>query len=271
MQHRGRLGGFLGVLAIGVGVHSFVQAEDPKPPLVIESTPSAVARKNRVIIDPGHGGIDTGAKGEGIFEKSVVLEVALRAKKILEGEGTFEIILTRDTDVFVPLSQRTSLANEKNADLFISLHANASPKKNAQGLETFYLDTTNDKASRTLAERENASLKFENGTEGDIAFILSDLIQTGKLEDSIKLAHAVHQELKANSRAYWGEAKDLGVKKGPFYVLVGAHMPCILVELFFIDHPVDGKYLADSSFQLSLGQGLAEGIRAYFKSHVTAR
>ncbi|GAH00108.1 unnamed protein product, partial [marine sediment metagenome] len=138
-----------------------------------------------VLIDPGHGGDDFGAQGKGgLLEKDVVLDIALRLEKLLVEKLNAVVRLTRRKDVFVPLAERTNLANDFEADVFISLHTNASPKGKVAGLETYFLDNTNDKASRKLAERENRSMRFE-GSQSDLQFMLSDLIQNAKLEDSI--------------------------------------------------------------------------------------
>lgn len=232
----------------------------------VEPTPlQPIASLPLVVIDPGHGGMDDGALGKkGVVEKNLVLDVAKYARVELERSDKVRVLLTREEDVFVPLAERTALANDRHAALFVSLHANATPKSNASGLETFYLDNTDDKAAKSLAERENASLRFENG-EADIAMMLSDLIQSGKLEDSIILANFVQSALRDSAREQWPEANDLGVKKAPFYVLVGAHMPCILTELFFVDNPKDESHLLQDNFRKLLGRGLAAGILKYIQ------
>jgi len=216
-----------------------------------------------IVIDPGHGGEDLGAVGQGgLLEKDVVLDVALELEKLLQEELGATVRLTRRTDVFVPLMERTAFANDFEAKIFISLHANASEKGNLSGFETYYLDNTGNKASKRLAERENRSLEFEESME-DLHFILSDLIQTSKLEQSVTLANFVQKSTVAFLQRNWKNIKDLGVKRAPFYVLVGAHMPCILVEMFFIDSPQDGPRLADSAFRKEIARGLFEGIEKY--------
>jgi len=216
-----------------------------------------------IVIDPGHGGEDLGAVGQGgLLEKDVVLAVALELEKLLQEELGATVRLTRRTDVFVPLMERTAFANDFEAKIFISLHANASEKGNLSGFETYYLDNTGNKASKRLAERENRSLEFEESME-DLHFILSDLIQTSKLEQSVTLANFVQKSTVASLQRKWNNIKDLGVKRAPFYVLVGAHMPCILVEMFFIDSPQDGPRLADPAFRRGIARGLFEGIQKY--------
>jgi N-acetylmuramoyl-L-alanine amidase len=216
-----------------------------------------------IVIDPGHGGEDFGAIGVGgLMEKDVVLDIALRLEKLLISKLQARVRLTRRNDVFVPLAERTNFANDFDAKLFVSLHINASPKGNASGLETYYLDNTDDAGSKKLAERENSSVQFE-GEAGDLQFMLSDLIQNAKLDESIELANLVQRSLLRRSKPFIKELKDLGVRRGPFYVLVGAHMPCILAELFFIDHPMDGKKLADTKFRQMLAEGLFDGINEF--------
>lgn len=212
-----------------------------------------------IVIDPGHGGVEEGAKGvTGALEKNVVLSISLELEKLLKTKSKITPILTRRTDVDISLAKRTEIANTNNADLFVSIHANASVTRKLNGVETYYLDNTDDHASLKLAARENATIK--KGTEGDLEFILSDLIQTGKLDESISLAHYLQQDLISNVKKVYPEIKDLGVKKAPFYVLVGAHMPCVLVEVSFIDHQLEGRLLADKKYQKLIASALYEGI-----------
>lgn len=228
-----------------------------------ESSPVKAGTKV-VVIDPGHGGEDFGAVGlGGILEKDVTLAVALELEQILSKDRGLTVRLTRRKDVFVPLAERTAIANDFDAAIFVSLHTNASPESKLSGLETYYLDNSGDKASKKLAERENSSTRFEEA-DGDLQFMLSDLIQDGKLDDSIRLAKVIQGKLYNEAAEVMGQdAQDLGLKKGPFYVLVGAHMPCVLTEMFFIDHQVDGLHLADKGFRRRLAQGLASGIQHF--------
>jgi N-acetylmuramoyl-L-alanine amidase len=201
----------------------------------------------------------------GLLEKDVTLSVAMELEALLRKDADIRVIVTRRNDKFVPLAQRTEIANSSHADLFISLHNNASPQHQLSGLEVFYLDLEGDDASRKLAERENASVQFE-GAGGDLSYMLSDLIQHAKVGDSIRLAETIKREALGEVEERWGKFHDLGVKKAPFYVLVGAHMPCVLVEMFFIDNPEEGKRLAQREFRQSLARGLHRGIRHYLKS-----
>lgn len=217
-----------------------------------------------IVIDPGHGGEDFGSKSpSGLAEKNLVLDMAKRLESLLR-KKKLRVQLTRREDVFVPLAERTALANELNATLFISLHGNASPGGKASGFEVFYLDNSGDEASRKLAERENASLRFEDG-DSDIQFILSDLIQNAKLDDSIVLANLINLSVTNKVKERWKTAKSLGVRKAPFYVLVGAHMPCVLVELFFLDNVEDSAMLSDNNFRQDLVLGLYQGIEEFLR------
>ncbi len=225
--------------------------------------PSISARSGSVapivVLDPGHGGGDSGATGaDGQLEKDITLDVARRVRLLLERNHGFNVLLTRNKDEFVPLARRTSYANKKNAAAFISLHVNASQGHDADGLEVYYLDNANDEASRKLAERENGVREGEN--IDDLSFMLSDLIQSGKLEDSIVLSRAVESSLKIQAIRRAKSVRSLGVKKGPFFVLVGAHMPCALIEMLFIDNPSDRAMLAREEFRSALALGVADGI-----------
>lgn len=215
-----------------------------------------------IVLDPGHGGSDAGAVGpSGDKEKEITLDIARKVKTLLEKRYNYRVSLTREGDDFVPLARRTSYANKKNAVAFVSLHINASAAHDADGLEVYYLDNTNDEASRRLAERENGVAHGES--LDDLSFMLSDLIQTGKLEDSIALSRSVEGTIKTRVVKNYRDLRSLGVKKGPFFVLVGAHMPCSLVEMFFIDSPNDAKRLRQEQFRAALAVGIADGIRSF--------
>jgi|GEM_PF-985384 len=248
----------------------FVPAPEIEQPRLARRLSSVTggARKT-VVLDPGHGGDDSGAVGEfDLLEKEVTLDLSVRVKEVLEGEHGVRVILTRAEDVFVPLARRTAIANKSDADVFVSLHTNASPSHRLTGLETYYLDNTDDQASRKLAERENGVAS--GGDLDDLSFIVSDLIQSGKLEDSIQLSRVVDGSLRARVLRLYPEGRSLGVKRAPFFVLVGAHMPCSLIELFFIDNPHDARQLADSDFRDTLARAIADGI-ARFLQGVSSR
>lgn len=216
-----------------------------------------------IVIDPGHGGSELGAEGvDKVLEKDVVLNIAEELSSMLEQRLRARTLLTRKGDLTLSLAERTKIANDAGADLFISIHANASDYKTVYGLETYYLDNTNDKSSLKLAERENASL---DKSLDELSLMFSDLIQGAKMQESISFAHYLQRHLVGNLSLYYEGVKDLGVKKAPFYVLVGAHMPCVLVEVSFIDHPVEGARLITKRYQRLVAQGLYQGIKSYFE------
>jgi len=223
----------------------------------------------KIVLDPGHGGKDPGAIGVGaIAEKDIVLSVAKKLARKLRKEMGVQVVLTRNDDRFVPLEDRTALANAEDADLFISLHTNASHNSDARGLETYYLDNTNDEAAMRLAARENGTSRR---SVSDLQFILSDLTQNVKLEDSITLAHRLHGSLVSGMGRRLGEVKDLGVKKALFYVLVGARMPSVLVEMFFITNKAEGGAMAQAKYQDAIVDALYEGIQKYNHSTLASR
>ena len=232
------------------------------PRLVPRRNGGARVITKRIVLDPGHGGFDAGAvNGNGLEEKELTLDFGRRVKALLERDSSIAVHLTRTDDTFVPLARRTGYANTRKADAFVSLHLNASPSHQLRGLESYYLDTTDDEASRLLAERENGVVP--GGAVDDLTFILSDLIQSGKLEESVELSHYLESAVHRATLSNYPESKSHGVKKGPFFVLVGAHMPCTLIELFFIDNGADGAKLATDSFRSIVSEGLAKGLTRF--------
>jgi N-acetylmuramoyl-L-alanine amidase len=213
----------------------------------------------RIVLDPGHGGADPGAQGvDGILEKDIVLAIAQRVKRRLEESSNAKVLLTRETDTTRTLAERTAFANANSADLFISIHANADRSGELQGIETYTLNNSNDRATIRLAKMENGpSVRVGRG---DLSFILSDMVQSGKEEESNALAERVHSRVLARLRSRYTDVHNLGVKKGPFYVLVGAYMPCVLIETSFLSHPVEGKRLGTTAYQHDIAEGLYLGI-----------
>jgi N-acetylmuramoyl-L-alanine amidase len=230
-----------------------------------EATPNAAAAPfPLVVIDPGHGGRDPGAIGKGgLKEKDVVLQIALHVKNLLEGQKRARVVLTRDTDKFVPLERRAWIANSKGADLFVSIHVNAHPSRSVDGVETYYLDNTTDRAARRVAALENATP--DKGLD-DLSRILIDLRCNANAWESNELAHTMQEALvgKLRTRGY-GETRDLGAKGSLFYVLIGAHMPSVLVEVAFITNAADEKRLRLTAYQKFLGEGIASGITEYLQ------
>ena len=218
----------------------------------------------RIVIDPGHGGHDTGTIGPtGLEEKNVVLDVALKLRKLLEQNTGCEVVMTRTDDTFVPLEERTAIANEKSADLFISIHANASPDNSARGIETYYLNFTSSPEALEVAARENASSQ-------EAVHQLQDLIKkiamTEKIEESEDFARQVQREVYTRVTKVSGAQQDRGIKKAPFVVLIGANMPSVLAEISFLTNPRDEHMLRRSDYREKIAYALFEGIQEYLKT-----
>ncbi len=221
--------------------------------------------KKIIVIDPGHGGRDPGAIGRrGLKEKDVVLDVAKKLAKILSKNYFYDVYLTRGKDVYLPLDERTVIANGKNADLFISIHANASPHRDVGGIETYLLNWTNDKEAIRVAARENAiSVKKMKEAQTELGMILSSLARDSKRDESLRLAHYIQKSMVSHLNGKYGELNNLGVKQALFYVLVGASMPSVLVEVSFISNPYEERLLAKHHYRNSLASSIAKGIHKY--------
>lgn len=218
----------------------------------------------RIVIDPGHGGRDVGAVGYGIYEKDIVLSIARRLKREIEGRlKGCEVIMTRSSDVFLGLEERTAIANTQNADLFLSLHTNAHQNKNAYGVETYFLNLADDDESKMVAKRENAAT---SRNLSDLEAILLDLIQTTKINESSHVAAHVQRSMCKRLEGKYSKIKNKGVKRAPFYVLIGANMPSILIETSFISNQRECKRLMDSKYQEQLARGIVEGIINYLRA-----
>ena len=227
--------------------------------------------KKRIVIDAGHGGHDPGAVGPNkLYEKDVVLDIAVKLKKILSADPGNEVYLTREKDVFIPLEERTAIANRKNADLFVSIHANASPRKQAKGVETYLLNWTDDEEANRVAARENKislkKMKKMNSQMDTVGAILSGLMRENKRDESIKLANYIQRSMISGLDDNYGDVPDLGVKQALFYVLFGAKMPSILVEVSFISNPEEEKLLSQDEYRMNIAQAIAEGLRTYTAS-----
>ena len=232
--------------------------------------PDTVIAKRRIVIDPGHGGHDPGAVGlRGLYEKNVVLDIALKLRKILSSDPLNEVFLTRETDVFIPLEERTVIANKKNADFFVSIHANASPGRQARGIETYLLNWTDNEEANKVAARENQislkKMKVMNRKMqmDDLDIIKSDLLRQNKRDESIKLAHYVQKSMVSTLDNGNKDTLDLGVKQALFYVLFGARMPSVLVEVSFISNPEEEKLLSKDSYKKQIAEAIAEGLNKY--------
>jgi N-acetylmuramoyl-L-alanine amidase len=221
-----------------------------------------------VVIDAGHGGRDVGAIGPtGVREKDVTLQVARALKAELERRSDLRVLLTRDADVFVPLTARTRMANEAGADLFISVHCNSARSRSGQGFETYFLSEAKTEDERRVAKMENASLRFENpdidpDQLGELNFILWDLAQNEYLRESSDLADLVQRGLDDEL-----DLRDRGVKQAGFWVLNGAYMPAILIETAFISNPSEERLLVSRKFQSRLVDGIADSLLDYVEAY----
>lgn len=223
-----------------------------------------ISKIRRIVVDPGHGGHDPGAVGpDGIQEKDVVLAIGLKLRDLLREELGVDVVMTRSTDVFIPLEERTAIANKVGADLFISVHANAAPNHSASGIETYYLNLAKTDKVAQLAAKENGTTLDKVSV---LQAVLFDLMANYKLNDSAHLADEVQKTLHKKIHAYHNDVKNLGVKQGPFYVLVGASMPSILVETAFISNATEESRLKDPAYQQMVAEGIVEGVRSYITS-----
>jgi N-acetylmuramoyl-L-alanine amidase len=218
----------------------------------------------RIVLDPGHGGKDPGCYIDGqIVEKDITLALAQIVEKKVQEKFGIEVLLTRDKDVFVPLEKRTAFANVNKADLFISLHINANKQSEVHGFETYFLNMATDERAVLLAARENAT---SEKSISDLQSILNDLMLNTKISESSKLAHDVQRGVLRQVRRRYEGVRDLGVKQAPFYVLIGAEMPAILVETGFMTNSVERKRLQNPRYLETLADGIVAGVERYMKS-----
>lgn len=237
--------------------------EKPKNAIPKPDQPTTLVRQlglkvRTIVIDPGHGGKDPGAmSGSGLCEKNLVLDIAKRLKNLLKSKWSYEVHLTRETDVFVPLEERTNFANQKDADLFVSIHVNSTRNSDVRGIETYFLSLAGDEESRLTASLENASA--ERGIR-DLASLLGRMLKTAKVSESRAFAQVVQSHLCQITRAY-----DRGVRSAPFIVLIGASAPSILVELGFISNEQDEKLLNSEEYKDKLATALMESIEDYIR------
>jgi len=230
-----------------------------------KTAPSRLDRNKIIVIDAGHGGKDPGAIGYKKYrEKVVVLQIAKELKKILRNRG-YKVYMTRDSDKFIRLRNRTRFANKKKADLFISIHANAVGKKNAHrahGIECYFLDKSRSSRAKRVAASENKADLKDMGFYGKTSFL--NTLNSHNIVAANKLAIDLQRgALGALKKSFKG-VKDAGVRQGPFWVLVGAQMPAVLVEVGFISHPKEAKKLVNRKYQKIMATGLANGVERYF-------
>jgi N-acetylmuramoyl-L-alanine amidase len=231
------------------------KAEKPK------HEPFKPGKIRRIVIDPGHGGHDPGAMSpSGTREKDIVLQIGHKVAQKIRDDLGIDAVMTRSTDVFIELQERTAIANKVGADLFVSIHANASVNRAANGIETYYLNLAKTEKVAQLAAKENGTTLEKVST---LQAVLFDLMANYKLNDSAHLANEVQKALHKKALTAYPTVKNLGVKQGPFYVLVGATMPSILVETAFVSNERDEQKLKDPQYQDITAEGIITGLRGY--------
>ncbi len=251
-------------LMIATGARS---AETPalSPTIKTEPIRSKLSQSYTVVLDPGHGGKDGGASGYKKYrEKVVVFKIASLMREMLESAG-IKVYLTRNSDTFISLRERTKFANDKKADLFVSIHANSVPSQNAriaQGIETYFLSPSRSERATNVAAIENSKEIEDMSFFGKNNFL--HFLNREKIVASNKLAIDLQRGMLAKVKEKYTGVKDNGVREGPFWVLVGAQMPAVLVEVGFISHPAEAERMVDPKYQKLLAQGMAEGIVRYF-------
>ncbi len=239
----------------------------PEPPATNRAGSYSLARQlglgaRRIVIDAGHGGHDPGTIGHGgLQEKDLVLDVALRLERLVRQELGTEVVLTRSTDVFIPLEERTAIANSRGADLFLSIHANSSRNPGARGIETYFLNFAKNAHAEAVAARENA---ISPATLKDLQSLVKAIALNSKIDESRDFAAAVQEGMVGGARAERG--LDRGVHTAPFYVLIGANMPAVLAEIAFVSNPDDERRLKAPEYRETLARSLLHGVRSYLES-----
>jgi N-acetylmuramoyl-L-alanine amidase len=219
---------------------------------------------NRIVIDPGHGGHDDGTIGPtGVLEKDVVLDIALRLAALVQTRLGAEVVLTRSDDTFVPLTERTAIANEHKADLFLSIHANSSPAPSVSGTETFLLNLNSSPGAIAVAARENAG---SDKSVGELRDLVQSIAQNDKIAESQNFAAVIQSAIFTQAAKSNAAARDRGVKKAPFVVLIGARMPSALAEIGFLSNPRDEGNLNKPDYRQKIAESLYRGIAQYSQS-----
>ena len=240
----------------------------PAPPSVNRSGSFSLSRQlglrvSRVVIDPGHGGHDPGAKTKGLTEADLVLDVALRLEQLLSKQDGFEVVLTRRVDTFVPLEERTAIANREGADLFLSIHANASTNSSARGIETYFLNLTTNPDAEMVAARENAA---SSRSMNQLPDIVKAIALNNKIYESRDFASMIQSSLHAQLQKSDSSVRNLGVKQAPFMVLLGATMPSVLAEISFITNRQDAAMLKTEKYRQRIAEALYAGVLRYQQS-----
>ncbi len=250
-----------------------LKPEIKEPPLIAALPPLLTVTprdrsKKIIVIDPGHGGKDSGAVGNGFMEKEIVLQIGYQLSEKLREMG-YTVYMTRSNDVFIELKDRTKFANDKEADLFISVHANSIPKTSdplkAQGIETYFLSPARSERSMRVAALENSEDMEEMGQYGKLSFL--SFLNKEKIIASNKLAIDLQKGMLGSLRKQFPNVHDNSVREAPFWVLVGAQMPAVLLEVGYISHPDESSRIADEKYQRWMVDGLLEGIGRYFANN----
>jgi N-acetylmuramoyl-L-alanine amidase len=215
---------------------------------------------SRIVIDPGHGGHDPGAKAQGLTEAELVLDISLKLEKLLAQVPGVEVVLTRRTDEFVHLQERTAVANRESADLFLSIHANAHRNREIGGVETYFLNFATSRTSEEVAARENAS---SAQAMGNAPTLIRAIALNAKLDESKDFAAIVQRTMIAKLRGAQKGIKDHGVKQAPFVVLIGAAMPSVLAEVAFLTHAQEAKLLKTAAYRQRIAEALFDAVRSY--------
>ncbi len=215
---------------------------------------------SRIVIDPGHGGHDPGARAHGLRESEVVLDIAHRLERRLLTQPGIEVVLTRRDNTYIPLRERTALANRVQADLFLSIHANASHKSRARGVETYFLNFAPDPSAERIAARENVA---GGGTMNNLGDLLETIASNSKANESRDFAGAIQNSMVAALRQADPDIPDLGVKQAPFIVLIGARMPSVLAEVSFLTNGREARLLSSDDYRDRIADALFEGILRY--------
>jgi N-acetylmuramoyl-L-alanine amidase len=240
----------------------------PEPPAANRAGSYSLARQlglgaRRIVVDAGHGGHDPGTIGRGgLQEKDLVLDVALRVARLVRQELGTEVVMTRSTDVFIPLEERTAIANQRDADLFLSIHANSSRNPRARGIETYFLNFARSPHAEEVAARENA---ISAATLKDLQNLVKAIVNNNKIDESRDFAASVQESMVDGVRPQH-PVEDRGVHTAPFYVLIGANMPAVLAEIAFVSNPDEEKRLKRPEYRDVLARSILQGVRNYLEA-----
>lgn len=245
-----------------------VTAAPPALPAANSNGKFSLARQlglgvSRIVIDAGHGGHDPGAQSNGVVEAELVLDVARRLARLIQKQTAIEVVMTRDSDVFIPLEERTVIANREGADLFLSIHANASRNASARGIETYFLNFASNPEAEAVAARENSA---SGRTMHSLPEIVRAIALNNKIDESRDFAEMVQRSMVRRLAVRNRQVKDLGVKQAPFVVLIGAAMPSVLAEISFVTHRQEGQLLKSASYRQQIAESLFDAVLRYQQS-----